>query len=323
MLNDTMNHFNFVKEFGQAGYFETDHHKQIVREVKTSIIQGKLIAITGIVGCGKTLIMRQIQKALRNEKKILICKSLSVDKDRVTIPVLMTAMFYDLSSEKTLKIPSHPEKRIRMLTDLIRKKKRPVALFIDEAHDLHGKTLVGLKRLMEVVQDSGNTLSIVLAGHPKLKNDLRRSSIEEIGSRAFILNLEGIIANKAEYLEWLFKNCIKSGTQIDTLISSDAIDIAAKRLVSPLQIQHYLSLAFDEAFRIGTKPVTSDIIESVIARDIDHLEPKLARSGYNVKTISGILNLRPAIIKSFLHGQLSPERTQEIHKDMVTAGIAV
>jgi type II secretory pathway predicted ATPase ExeA len=34
-----------------------------------------------------------------------------------------------------------------------------------------------------------DTLSIVLAGHRKLKNDLRRPSIEEIGSRATIFEL--------------------------------------------------------------------------------------------------------------------------------------
>jgi type II secretory pathway predicted ATPase ExeA len=36
---------------------------------------------------------------------------------------------------------------------------------------------------------SADTLSIVLAGHGKLKNDLRRPSIEEIGSRATIFEL--------------------------------------------------------------------------------------------------------------------------------------
>jgi type II secretory pathway predicted ATPase ExeA len=68
----------------------------------------------------------------------------------------------------------------------------PNALFIDDAHDLHSKTLIGFKRLIEVVRDSGGMLSVVLAGHPKLKNDLRRSSMEEIGSRATIFELEGI-----------------------------------------------------------------------------------------------------------------------------------
>ena len=36
---------------------------------------------------------------------------------------------------------------------------------------------------------SADTLSIVLARHRKLKNDLRRPSIEEIGSRATIFEL--------------------------------------------------------------------------------------------------------------------------------------
>jgi type II secretory pathway predicted ATPase ExeA len=53
-----------------------------------------------------------------------------------------------------------------------------VALFADKAHDLNGNTLTVLKRLMEVVEDGGRRLSVVLAGHPKLFNDLRRPTME-------------------------------------------------------------------------------------------------------------------------------------------------
>ena len=60
---------------------------------------------------------------------------------------------------------------------------------MDEEHDIYGQTLRGLKRLMEVIQEGEGVLSIVLAAHPKLKNDLRRSSMEEIGRRATIFNL--------------------------------------------------------------------------------------------------------------------------------------
>ena len=45
---------------------------------------------------------------------------------------------------------------------------------------------------------SADTLSIVLAGHRKLKNDLRRSSIEEIGSRA-IFDLDGSGREKRKF----------------------------------------------------------------------------------------------------------------------------
>jgi hypothetical protein len=46
---------------------------------------------------------------------------------------------------------------------------------------------------------SGGTLSVVPAGHPKLKNDLRRPSIEEIGSRATIFELEGLGREKRKF----------------------------------------------------------------------------------------------------------------------------
>lgn len=39
---------------------------------------------------------------------------------------------------------------------------RSVALFDDEAHDLNDNTLTGLKWLMEIVEDGGGRLSVVL-----------------------------------------------------------------------------------------------------------------------------------------------------------------
>lgn len=43
--------------------------------------------------------------------------------------------------------------------DLVRKGKRPVAQLIDELQDLNGYTLIGLERLMEIVEDVGGRLS--------------------------------------------------------------------------------------------------------------------------------------------------------------------
>ena len=37
-----------------------------------------------------------------------------------------------------IKIPTQNEKRERNLQELVKKNKRPVALFVDEAHDLNG-----------------------------------------------------------------------------------------------------------------------------------------------------------------------------------------
>jgi type II secretory pathway predicted ATPase ExeA len=253
MLSDVMNYYSFIRDFKGAGYFETEHHQQIVKELKVAIKQGQMVALSGIVGCGKTTTLKAIQQELNKEKEVLVSKSLSVEKGQVNLGTLILALFYDLSTEKDFKIPTQSERRERMLQALIKKRQKPIALFVDEAHDLHNKTLIGLKRLIEVVQDGDGILSIILAGHPKLKNDLRRPAMEEIGSRTTVFNLEGIQGQKTEYINWLLDKCLKKGVKRADVITDEALAQLAERLTTPLQIEQHLGLAFDEGYHIGQK----------------------------------------------------------------------
>lgn len=316
-----MKHFQLVKEFRNVGYFETTHHKEIYQNIKTAIRQGKLIAVSGIVGSGKTTTLRKIRENLASEKEIIVAKSVSLEKSRVTLNTLIVALFYDLSTEKELKIPTQAEKKERQLQELIKKRNMPVALFIDEAHDLHGNTLIGLKRLIEMVQDCGGVMSVVLAGHPKLKNDLHRSSLEEIGSRTTVFNLDGIAASKREFIEWLLKECTKPDTDIYSIITEEAIDLLVDRLLTPLQIEHHLTLAFETAYIGDEFPVSEAVVESVLAKDIDGLEQRLTRHGYNIKALALTVNAQPKTIRAFLRGKLSPGQSQEIQEEMLAAGI--
>ncbi len=267
--------------------------------------------------------LKRVQDELRREKEVIVSKSLSIDKGRVKLPTLIMALFYDLATEKDFRIPVQPEKRERKLQDLIRKRQKPVALFIDEAHDLHGKTLIGLKRLIEVVQDGGGTLSVILAGHPKLKNDLHRSTMEEIGSRATVFTFQGIKDYKPSYIKWLLNQCLSPKTKADDVFTIDAVELLSEKLSTSLQIEHYLALSFEEAYKIGQKPVTADIVTSVLAGDIDAIEPRLTRQGYDAKALADLLNIRPAEIKSYLRGQLAPGRTQQLKQDLLIAGIPI
>ncbi|WP_345772075.1 AAA family ATPase, partial [Azospirillum formosense] len=108
-------------------------------------------------------------------------------------------------------MPTLGEKRERELQQLVRRGRKPVALFVDEAHDLHGKTLIGLKRLMEVLADGGGMLSVVLVGHPKLRNDLRRPTMEEIGYRSVVFEFDGMAGNQLAYIRWLLARCAGEG----------------------------------------------------------------------------------------------------------------
>jgi type II secretory pathway predicted ATPase ExeA len=323
MLTEVMEHYGLDKEFHKVGYFETSDQRQLFKDIKAAISSSKLVALTGIVGCGKTVTLRRLQAILVQEGKILVSKSLSVEKERTTLKTLISALFYDLSAEKEIKIPPQGEKRERELRDLIKKGKKPVALFVDEAHDLHGKTLTGLKRLIEVVEDGGGTLSVVLAGHPKLKNDLRRPTMEEIGYRATVFSLDGLIGSQRDYIAWLLNECLTEGTQISDVINADAIDMLAMRLRTPLQIEQHLTLALEAAFQVGEKPVTVAITESVLSRQMDDLEPTLTRHGYDVKGLAEQFNAKPVEIKSLLNGQLDAVRTRELQDLMMAAGLPI
>jgi type II secretory pathway predicted ATPase ExeA len=321
MLSDVKKHFGLKRELPRAGFFATDHHNKLLQEVRSAIGEGQLIAVAGIVGCGKTTLLRQIERDIRAEKKTLVSRAMTVDKDRINLGTLITALFYDLSTDKEFKVPTQPEKRERGLLELIRTRGKPIVLFVDEAHDLHSKTLVQLKRLVELVSDNDGKLSVVLAGHPKLKNDLRLPSLEEIGARTSVFTLEGIQGQQREYIEWLLKQCTKADTPRDTLVSDEAVEQLAERLVTPLQMELYLMLAFEEAYQVGQKPVTPEIIDAVLSKQLDDLEPNLIRHGYNTQVLSRLLNTRQAEVRSFLHGQLPPGRTEEIRNELLRVGI--
>jgi energy-coupling factor transporter ATP-binding protein EcfA2 len=321
MLSDVRNYYGLARDFGQAGYFETEHSEQIVSELKLEIKAGKLVALSGIVGCGKTTMLRRIQEALSQDKEILASKSLSLEKSQISLATLIMALFYDLATEKDFKIPTQPERRERALRDLIKKRQKPIALFIDDAHDLHSKTLIGLKRLIEVVRDSGVesfSLSIPTA-----------SSV--ITLSIFVFGATDCASNHLRYFRFSFPKPSNSNIVAREPISS--IEDRRRSFFSfgwpanttesmpPLQFEYYLTHALEEAYKVGQKPVGADMIENVLAKDINGLEPRLTRQGYNAKVLAELLNAKPREIKSFLSGQLASGRTQELQSELLAAGI--
>ena len=88
-----MQSFNIQKDWSQAGYFETERLQQFQLDVRGAILAGKLIAISGPVGIGKTEMINRLQTHIVAEKKIIVARSLSVDKSRVALPALIMALF--------------------------------------------------------------------------------------------------------------------------------------------------------------------------------------------------------------------------------------
>ena len=323
MRVEVMEHFGLTVPLNQAGYYETEHHKELMKDIRGAINEGRLIAVCGLIGSGKTVTLRRLQQMLEDEKKVTVSRSLAIDKHSVKLATLLAALFYDLSTEKNVRIPTGVERRERELLELLKKNKRPVALFIDEAHDLNGHTLIGLKRLMELVEHGAGKLSVVLAGHPKLRNDLQRPTMEEVGFRTEVFSLDRMTGSQREYIQWLLACCAQGRGKGESTLTEDAIDLLATKLRTPLQVQRYLTLALEAAYQAGEKPISAEVVESVLSRQIDDLEPTLTRNGYRLKDLMEQFDAKPAEIKALFSNTLDPTRAAELRDKMLRAGLPI
>jgi len=323
MLTEVMEHFGLARDLHTAGFYETPHNKQVLKEVRAALPGGRLVAVTGLIGSGKTLLMRRLYGELEREGRVAVSRSQSIDKDRVTLTTLIAALFYDMSPDKEPIIPTRNERRERALQALVRQGRKPVALFVDDAHDLHHRTLVGLKRLMEMVADGNGSLAIVLSAHPKLRQDLRRPTMEEVGYRSTVIAYEGIAGHQREYIAWLLRACAAADATLAEMIDDDAVELLATRLRTPLQIEQHLVLAFEEAFRVDVKPVTVEVVESVLSRHMDDLEPRLVRHGYDTRSVAELIGTKPGEVRLLLQGRLEAVRAREMTEQMLAAGLPV
>jgi MoxR-like ATPase len=106
---DIMHHFGIEKDWEAVGFFETAEHKQLTTNVRNAILTGRLVAITGPTGVGKTLTLNRLQAAIAAENKVIVARSLSIEKARLVLPSLMTALFLDVSDDLATKVPTQPE----------------------------------------------------------------------------------------------------------------------------------------------------------------------------------------------------------------------
>ncbi len=176
---------------------------------------------------------------------------------------------------------------------------------------------------MELAAGAGVVLSVLLIGHPKLRNDLRRPQMEQIGYRTTTFEFEGVSGSRREFIAWLLKVCAQDGVKPADLMDADAIDLLAERLRTALQIEMHMTLAFEHAFRLGESRVSAEVVEQVLSRAIDELEPTLTRNGYDAPALILLLNAKPAEVRDFLAGTLAGDRTREFTEQLRIAGVPV
>lgn len=109
------------------------------------------------------------------------------------------------------------------------------------------------------VNQRGAGQSVVVADHPKLRNDLCHPTMEEIGYRTDIFTPDGITSNQREYIQRLLKTSTGKG-KLEDILTSEAVDLLAMRLSTTLQVQLHLTLAMEAGYQIVEKPITATLV---------------------------------------------------------------
>lgn len=324
MILDALEEYGFIKPLSEAGFYATDKIKRLHDKIKTLALNfGSLIAISGTVGSGKTTFINELMYDLKKDGKCIVSYSYSSDREGVNVKTLLTALILDVNkSEKTS--PTAYETRDRHLVSLMEEHNKPVVLFIDEAQDLHGNTLSSLKKLSEMAKLSKQTLTIILAGQPKLKNTIRSPSMEEIGSRAYVIDLdEQILGKKDKYLQWAITQCLVKDKKWGDVITPEALVHLTEHLITPLQIISHFNRALEIGFSAGIKPINKDVIDQVLKPRNGLLESRYARAGYRLNTLAKIIHTSEKEINQWFLGKLPEMRVAEIQEALEQANVIV
>lgn len=324
MILDALEEYGLIKPLSEAGFYATDKIKRLHEKIKTLALNyGSLIAVSGTVGSGKTTFINELMYDLKKDNQCIVSYSYSSDREGVNVKTLLTALLIDVNKSDKV-APTANETRDRHLVKLMEENNKPVVLFIDEAQDLHGNTLSSLKKLSEMAKLSRQTLTIVLAGQPKLKNTIRSPKMEEIGSRAYVIDLdEQIIGKKDKYLQWAISKCLIKDKKWSDVITVEALTHLTEHLITPLQIISHFNRALEIGFTAGVKPINKEVIDQVLKPTGCLLESKYARSGYRVSTLAKILHTSEKEINQWFLGKLPELRASEIEEALEHANVIV
>jgi type II secretory pathway predicted ATPase ExeA len=69
MRAEVMDYYGLVKPLNRAGYYETEHQGQLLKNIRGAILEGRIIVLYGVIGSGKTVTLRRLQQQLKDENK--------------------------------------------------------------------------------------------------------------------------------------------------------------------------------------------------------------------------------------------------------------
>ncbi|VFS21821.1 AAA ATPase [Enterobacter cancerogenus] len=147
--------------------------------------------------------------------------------------------------------------------------------------------------------------------------------MEEIGYRTEIFTLDGIAGSQREYIQWLLTVCLAQEEGDTPILTEEAIDLLATKLRTPLQVQQHITLALEAGYLTGERPITAELVDSILSRKLDDLEPTLTRHGYRLKDMVEQFDAKPGRNQGAVQSPVGPDAYSRTADRILAAGLPI
>lgn len=284
----------FVAEpSGESEVYASDQF-HFAREVVWQAIKGgRLTAIVGESGAGKTTIVNSVEDEVAQQRlpiRFIRPDVQDMEDGEARGRPLRGADIHAaiiLTLDPKAAICQTKERRARQVRQALERSTQDGfkhLLVIEEAHAMPTATLNQLKRMREALK-MGNRpmLGILLLGHQELAEKLNRHDTREVMQRTEIIRLHPLDADLATYLQYRMQALpavADKPRQLAELITLDGVDELKTRLsvhlggkgpgkaeaistLYPLNVGNWMAAALNTAAAIGAPKVDRDIVRAI------------------------------------------------------------
>ena len=242
-------HFNVSRRENLVKTKTWDYYRDVIA---SAIYDRSWIAISGVIGSGKTETAYDILDQWRDKRDTRVIDVFSPDRSGIKIAHVMNSIIYQLGQEFIASTSPRRDMEARAMQALnvlssARKNGVNVVIVIDEAHELHGNTLKAIKRLREHrFRGERNLATFLLIGQPGLMAKLGRD--EEIGLRCDAFEFAYTQAELREIARFHSYG----------MLNDEQCGILADRYEKPLAIVHGIFHAMKNAYAIDDDRLSLD-----------------------------------------------------------------
>lgn len=204
--------------------FLSPNHKEALACIEYGIRQRKgLIAITGDVGVGKTILLRSYLTKVDANKQ----KTIYILNPRVSFDSLLTTILKELSVEPVAGPATQKVNQLHEVLIAEHRNDHTVVLIIDEAQNIPIETLESIRMLSNLETATEKLIQMVLVGQPELDALLNRYELRQVRER-IVLRARIAPLTKTESKDYIDHRLSLVGREPRAVFSKEALDRIVK-----------------------------------------------------------------------------------------------